>query len=106
LNLEKSVGRLKGIEDIPESDLDNLKPESIKPLLVIELHDETAVPKVFYQGEEITNKVRVSFEWETRTDELGGTAYNIDYVEVVNKEPIHKGVGLARGKYGVALFDQ
>ena len=70
-----------------------------KPLLIIELQDETSVPRVFYQGEEITGKIRVSFDWETRTDELGGTMYNIDYAESKCKEPIHKGIGLARGKY-------
>ena len=69
------------------------------PLLTIELQDETAVPKVFYDGEEITNKVMVSFDWETRTDEYGGTSYNIEHIELVNGEPIRKGVGLARGKY-------
>lgn len=76
--------------------------KSSEPLLVIELHDETAVPKVFYQGEEITGgKARISFDWETKTMELGsgGTNYNIEYAEVINKELVHKGIGLARGKY-------
>ena len=70
-------------------------------LLVIELRDETAVPKVFYEGEEITGKVRISFDWETKTEELGsgGTEYNIEYADAKDGEAIKKGIGLARGKY-------
>ncbi|WP_277680350.1 hypothetical protein, partial [Gracilibacillus dipsosauri] len=37
-------------------------------LLTIELEDENSVPKVYYKGEEITKKVRVKFEWHTKTD--------------------------------------
>lgn len=72
-----------------------------KPLLTIELQDETSVPKVFYEGEEITHKARVSFDWETEKamPNSGGTKFNIDYVDVMNGGPIQKGIGLARGKY-------
>jgi len=72
-----------------------------EPLLVIELQNESSVPKVFYQGQEITDKVRVSFDWETKTDELGGTRYNIEHYESGHKIPTMKGYGLSRGKYAL-----
>lgn len=70
-------------------------------LLVIELENETAVPKVFYNGEEITEKVRVSFDWITQQSEpwTGGTKFNIEHIELVNKNSVQKGIGLARGIY-------
>jgi hypothetical protein len=40
-----------------------------RPLLTIELQSYGDVPKVFYKGEEIKNKVYVGFEWETNTDD-------------------------------------
>ncbi|MCM3396797.1 hypothetical protein M3638_02950 [Oceanobacillus profundus] len=75
--------------------------ETNEPLLVIKLDNEIAVPKVFYEGKEITGKIRVSFDWETKTEEpgSGGVKYNVDYVEPVNGEVVRKGYGLARGKY-------
>jgi len=50
-------------------------------LLTIELESETSVPKVFYKGEEITDKVSVSFDWETDTDVMGGLSYAIEHRE-------------------------
>lgn len=75
-----------------------------QPLLTIELQDETAVPKVFYEGEEITNKMRISFDWLTRGDlsNSGGTKFNIEHFDTDDKEAILKGVGLSRGKYAMS----
>jgi hypothetical protein len=52
-------------------------------LLVIELENEDAVPKVFYKGEEITDKVHVGFDWSTQTDKPhdGGLTYSIKHVD-------------------------
>lgn len=103
MNIEKYTDKLIGVDNIPEGDLDNLKPEPIKPLLTIELQDEDSVPKVIYNGEEITGKVRVSFDWETKTEVIGGTRYNIEHLDNSHKDPTVKGYGLARGKYA---FDE
>lgn len=77
--------------------------EKEKTLLVIELENESSVPKVFYEGEEITGKVKVQFDWKTRECNLnsGGTKFNIDYFETGHKEPVRKGIGLCRGKYAL-----
>lgn len=78
------------------------EPES-KPLLTIELQDETAVPKVFYEGKEITGKVRVSFDWITKGCEpnSGGTKYNIEHHETGHGDIVKKELGLRRGKYAL-----
>ena len=56
-----------------------------KPLLTIELQDETSVPKVFYKGEEITNKVNVSFDWDTSdARNPHGLTYAIEHIEIDN----------------------
>lgn len=49
--------------------------------LTIELQDKTSVPKVFYKGEEITSKVKVQFDWETRTESVGGCKIHIEHYE-------------------------
>ncbi|MBS4198604.1 hypothetical protein KHA93_02940 [Bacillus sp. FJAT-49732] len=71
------------------------------PLLTIELENETAVPKVFYKGEEITRKIRIAFGWETKKadEESGGIMYDINFAEIVDEIPIQKGYGLRRGKF-------
>lgn len=72
-----------------------------QPLLTIELENETSVPKVFYGGKEIEGKVRVSFDWVTRQSKprSGGTEFNIEHIEVVDNNPIQKGIGLVSGIY-------
>ena len=52
-----------------------------KKFLVIELDEVSSVPKIYYQGEEITRKVKINFEWETKNDEpcSGGMELNIDH---------------------------
>lgn len=52
-----------------------------EPLLVIELENETAEPKVFYKGEEITLKRNVFFEWDTDSTIPGGLSYGIEHYE-------------------------
>ncbi|SFP65518.1 hypothetical protein SAMN05421839_1392 [Halolactibacillus halophilus] len=70
-------------------------------LLVIELENETSVPKVFYEGEEVTLLRNIRFDWETQTNEFGGTKYNIEHFEKVHNGIVRKGYGLARGKYAL-----
>jgi len=84
-----------------EDNLNKLKKK--EPLLTIELQDETAVPKVFYEGKEITGKVRVSFDWLTNGMEplSGGTKFNIEHCETGHKDLVKKGIGLRRGKYAI-----
>ncbi len=53
--------------------------EENKPLLTIELQDESSVPKVIYKGEEIKLKQEVEFHWETDTEEYGGLSYAIEH---------------------------
>jgi hypothetical protein len=65
-----------------------------KPLLTIELENENSVPKVFYKGEEIKNKIKVGFNWDTAND-IYPRRLNIciDYVETNNVgEPVIKGI--------------
>ncbi|MFV4884741.1 hypothetical protein RY279_04555 [Bacillus velezensis] len=41
--------------------------EQPQPLLQIKLDDMTSIPEVYYKGEKITERVKVSFDWETAT---------------------------------------
>lgn len=52
-------------------------------LLIIALEDETSVPKVFYKGEEVLFKKRISIDWETDTEdeESGGLTYAVEHQE-------------------------
>lgn len=109
VSLFDNQGELRKMSDILQ-DVSNVyhfmkNSKEEPPLLQIELENETAVPKVFYEGKEITRKVRVSLDWDTRKlkPDSGGARYNIEYADVVNGEPVQKGVGLARGKY---LYDE
>ncbi|MCO4849955.1 hypothetical protein [Bacillus vallismortis] len=45
------------------------------PLLQIELDEIDSVPRVFYKGEKITNRIAVDFEWRTRESDKVGSAY-------------------------------
>ncbi|GGN59393.1 hypothetical protein [Oceanobacillus indicireducens] len=56
-------------------------------LLVIELQDETSVPKVFYKGKEIEYKKNVFFDWDTDTSIPGGLTYAIEHIELGDKYP-------------------
>lgn len=102
MNIEKYAEELKGVKDIPEGDLDNLMPEPIKPLLVIELESETSVPKVFYQGEEITGRKQIEFGWKTKRGYEGTGGMKI-YIEYADKEaPTTRIEGMERGEYETA----
>lgn len=52
-----------------------------KPLLVIELQDESSVPKVIYKGEEIKHKQNVFFDWDTGNSVTGGLTYAIEHYQ-------------------------
>jgi len=59
-----------------------------KPLLTIELQDESSVPVVTYKGEKIMLKKNIQFDWETGTDtDMGGLEYVIEYHETGNEKP-------------------
>jgi len=77
--------------------------EKKEPLLTIELQDESSVPKVFYEGKEITGKVRVSFDWLTKDAEplSGGTKFNVEHHETGHGDIVKKGISLARGKHAL-----
>ncbi|MEC0670453.1 hypothetical protein P8875_09810 [Bacillus haynesii] len=62
---------------IPQGDLNNLEAEPLNkpPLLQIELEDIDSVPRVFYKGEKITNRIAIDFEWRTRGDDKVGSTY-------------------------------
>ncbi len=60
---------------------DNMKIAN-QPILSIILEDEEATPKVFYDGEEITDKTRINFQWETKTAHHNGkTILNVEHYE-------------------------
>lgn len=51
--------------------------------LVIELEEETSVPRVFYKGEEIKNKQKINFNWITgdQNGEIFPANFLVQYVE-------------------------
>ncbi|TYS50096.1 hypothetical protein [Bacillus infantis] len=66
-------------------------------LLVIELDSEGSVPRVFYNGEDLQNKVRVFFDWVTKSSVPGHTKVNIEYFEKDQQGmPTLIGIGLER----------
>ncbi|MGL3988105.1 hypothetical protein ACSHMG_17545 [Bacillus [licheniformis] CMCC 63516] len=67
---------------IPKGDLNNLEAEPLnkQPLLQIELDDIDSVPRVFYKGEKITNRIAIDFEWRTGgADKVGSTYIRIKH---------------------------
>ena len=78
------------------------KSNDRKNLLVIELQDENSVPKVIYKGEEIHMKTKISFDWETRTDEYGGTHIGLEYFKKNKTANLHhKSIHHNIGKFAV-----
>ena len=64
--------------DVTASDLNDDK----ESLLMIELQDANSIPKVYYDGKEITNRCRVTFDWLTKeADNLGGMKFHVEYVD-------------------------
>src|SRR5690625_5712392 len=52
-----------------------------RPLLSIELQDESSVPKVIYKGEEVKYKRNVFLDWDTDTDRKS-TRLNSSHVAI------------------------
>lgn len=89
INILNNDGEVRKLADV-QRDLEKAYSrfqEVKKPLLVIELENESAIPKVFYKGEEIKSKVHVHFEWDTATNLPGGLTYAIEHVEKGNGIP-------------------
>jgi len=79
--------------------LKNTNPEY--DFLAIKLLDENSVPRVFYKGEEVFEKVKISFDWETQTDELGGTKIHIEHYKDDNKNIHLETTNHKIGKYAL-----
>lgn len=53
-----------------------------EPLLVIEVKDMNSVPAVRYKGKDITGRVQVGYEWETKgCDDLGKHSLQLEYFD-------------------------
>ncbi|MBQ4816433.1 hypothetical protein IHP72_09305 [Bacillus pumilus] len=75
----------------------NKSVEGDKPLISIEQNDIQSVPKVFYKGEEIKGKVRVVYEWNTKSlNEMGSNVIELEFVDKDNKFA-NKVIGHKRG---------
>lgn len=68
--------------------MDKLDKQEKPPLLQIELADINSVPTVFYKGEEINGKIKVSFDWETN-DEVG---HNPTHIHIEHVDSDSKGI--------------
>jgi len=67
--------------ELDESEL--VKPLVDEPLLQIELKDINSVPTVFYKGEEINKKIRVTFDYVTDSDErLSPTYIHLEHADI------------------------
>ncbi|MFA1819016.1 hypothetical protein ACDX78_02230 [Virgibacillus oceani] len=89
INIMNADGEMRKMTDI-QRDLKEAYSKiqaANKPLLVIELQDETSVPKVFYKGEEITKKIHIHFDWDTDTSFPGGLSYAIEHADMDNGYP-------------------
>ncbi|WP_345805898.1 hypothetical protein [Bacillus subtilis] len=86
---------------IPDKDLSSLTVQQIKepPLLQIELDNLRSVPRVFYKGEEIKNKVRVDFSYLTG-DEYGSKPIYIDIVSC-REDGTVRGISHNQGAIGI-----
>ncbi|MED4822333.1 hypothetical protein P9654_21360 [Bacillus atrophaeus] len=77
----------------PKRDLSSLTVEKIfeTPLLKIELDEIDSVPRIFYKGEKIIDRVAVDFEWRTadgrmfeESDKIGSTYIRIKHGKEIN----------------------
>ncbi|MEK4502789.1 hypothetical protein [Bacillus sp. FSL R12-0069] len=59
--------------------------ESVEPLLQIVLSDINAVPVVLYKGEEIKQRIRISFDWKTNINRQSGAYIHIEHGEADEK---------------------
>jgi DNA-directed RNA polymerase subunit RPC12/RpoP len=67
-------------------------PVTKPKLLTIELDDLSSIPKVIYNGEDITNRTRIDFSWITREDEVfvNESPYiNLEYYEKDKNDKYH-----------------
>lgn len=70
-----------------------------KPLLTIELQDESSVPKVIYRGEELSYKQHIYFNWETANKESSQSGLELLIKRVVDSEgsPFSKTIKVRSG---------
>ncbi|WP_241768857.1 hypothetical protein [Bacillus siamensis] len=66
VSFEKMLNDKVKDESVREEILEKVREEE-QPLLQIKLDDMTSIPEVYYKGEKITERVKVSFDWETAT---------------------------------------
>ncbi|MDO3374703.1 hypothetical protein QJ529_18725 [Bacillus paranthracis] len=64
--------------------LDNTKVNE-EPLLQIVQSDIDAVPVVLYKGEEIKQRIRISFDWKTNINRQSGAYIHIEHGEADEK---------------------
>src|SRR5690625_5134030 len=67
--------------------------------LVIEVDKLGDVPRVYYKGEEVTQKEKIKFEWDTANDKylVSRTKIGIDYYERSEDAPYRKGIHEVKG---------
>ncbi|SEQ23281.1 hypothetical protein SAMN05216232_1978 [Virgibacillus subterraneus] len=77
--------------------IDYVAGKNINALLIIELDNETAVPKVFYKGEQVKHLRDVDFEWNTETDVvMGKLNIDIENVDTSGDKPVIKRTGVSK----------
>lgn len=59
--------------------------ESVEPLLQIIQSDINSVPVVVYKGEEIKQRIRISFDWKTNINRQLGSYIHIEHGEADEK---------------------
>lgn len=71
------------LDDCKQTDV--VKDEN-EPLLQIVLSDIDSLPIVHYKGKQIDRKLRVAFDWESKSaDKFDMTYIHVEYVPVDNK---------------------
>uniref|UniRef100_UPI00203CF560 hypothetical protein n=1 Tax=Bacillus cytotoxicus TaxID=580165 RepID=UPI00203CF560 len=65
---------------------DNKHEPKQEPLLQIVLSDIDAAPDVYYKGDKVTGKIRVSFDWATDTDKV----LYMTYIHIEHADPDDK----------------
>lgn len=74
--------------------------------LVIEMDQETSVPRVFYKGQEITNKLGVNFTWETSTTDMGGTELSIEHAVLDGPRLMVNTISERFGRFAFVDFEE
>ncbi|MFL1663011.1 hypothetical protein [Bacillus cereus] len=66
--------------------LESKSNQEQEPLLTITLTDIDAIPEVHYKGKQIDRKLRVAFDWESKSvDKFDMTYIHVEHVPVDNK---------------------